>query len=87
MPLSASTVSPLSSATAAIPVACTASTALASAFSAKVAPVSGPGVYGGTSVSPSTSTCGAVAASSRRISVTLPGLAVARTTLIEAVTA
>ena len=47
MPLSASTVSPESSATAGRPVCRTASRALSSAFSSKVAPVSGASGYSG----------------------------------------
>ncbi len=56
MPLSASTVSPESSATAGSPVCAAASRALISAFSAKVAPVSGTSGYAGTSPRPMTST-------------------------------
>ena len=77
MPLSASTAIPESSATAGKPVYRTASRALSSALSAKVAPVSGASGYSGTSRSPTTSTPGTASASSRCSSTSFPALRVA----------
>ena len=83
IPFSASTVRPESSATDGRPVAAAASRALARAFSANVAPVSGASGNSGTSASPTTASP-STSTSIRRSSTSLPGLRVARSTVASA---
>src|SRR6478735_7264969 len=81
MPLSASTASPESSATAGWPVAAATARALSSAFSWKLRPVSATSGTSGNSSTPTRSTASPASARIRLSSTTLCALRVARTTV------